>query len=151
VIFLLFGPALVMGGYFIQTEIFPDARSFILSLPFGFLTTALLFMNEVPDADADLKVGKRTWVPLVEKQNAHIVYALLTLFAFFYVAVCIALHYVHAGALWAFAGILFCFRAYIILKNNFDDKDRLLTASKLTIMGQVTVSVVLILDLLLSR
>ena len=140
-----------MGGYFIQTEIFPDARSFILSLPFGFLTTALLFINEVPDADADRNVGKRTWVFIAGKKNAHIVYALLMFFSFFYIAVCIALHYVHVWAFFAFAGILFCIRAYTILKNSFDDKDRLLTASKLTIMAQFTVSVVLILDLLLFR
>jgi len=151
VIFLLFGPALVMGGYFIQTEIFPDARSFILSLPFGFLTTALLFINEVPDADADRNVGKRTWVSLVGKRNAHIVYALLISFAYFYVAACLFLHYVHGLAFGAFAGCFFFIRAYGILKRSFDDKDRLLLASKLTIMGELTVSVVLILDLLLSR
>ncbi|MFA5101046.1 MAG: prenyltransferase, partial [Candidatus Omnitrophota bacterium] len=151
VIFLLFGPALVMGGYFIQTEIFPDVRSFILSLPFGFLTTALLFINEVPDADADANVGKRTWVSLAGKKNAHIVYALLISFAFLYVAASIRLRYVNGLSLCAFAGAFFCIRAYIILKNSFDDKDRLLFASKLTIMGQLTVSIFLILDLLLSR
>ena len=103
VIFLLFGPALVMGGYFIQNEIFPDARSFILSLPFGFLTTALLFINEVPDAEADATVGKKTWVALTGKQNAYIVYAILVLFAFFYIAVSMALGYVKWPAVFVFA------------------------------------------------
>ena len=151
VIFVLFGPALVMGGYFIQTQIFPDARSFLLSLPFGFLTTAILFVNEVPDTEADLSVGKRTWVSFVGKKNAYIVYGLLVLFAFFYTGMCIVLGYVHALSLCAFAGLFFCIRAYIILKDSFDDKDRLLSASKFTIIGQSTVSVILILDLLLSR
>ena len=150
VVFLLFGPALVMGGYFIQTHIFPDAGVFILSLPFGFMTTAILFVNEVPDSDADCNVGKRTWVALANKKNAHIVYAILVLLAFFYVAMCVVLRYMHVWALLAFAAAFFFTRAYIILRDSFDNKDRLLFASKLTIMGQFTVSVVLILELLLS-
>jgi len=32
VIFILFGPALVMGAYFIQTEIFPSPKVFLLSV-----------------------------------------------------------------------------------------------------------------------
>ena len=151
VIFLLFGPALVMGGYFIQTQIFPDARSFILSLPFGFLTTAILFINEVPDADVDASVGKKTWVGFVGKKNAHIVYALLISFAFIYAVIGIVLGYLHAVSVCAFAGAFLCIPAYSILKNSFDHKDRLLLASKLTILGQFTVCVVLILDLLLYR
>ncbi len=49
VLFVLFGPALVMGGYFIQTGIFPNLESLLLFLPFGFYTTAILFTGEVPD------------------------------------------------------------------------------------------------------
>jgi 1,4-dihydroxy-2-naphthoate octaprenyltransferase len=148
VIFLLFGPALVMGGYFIQNEIFPDARSFILSLPFGFLTTALLFINEVPDAEADATVGKKTWVALTGKQNAYIVYAILVLFAFFYIAVSMALGYVKWPAVFVFAAALCCIKAFMILKKDYGNKDRLLAASRLTIIGLVIMNVVLILDIL---
>ena len=56
IVFILFGPVPVMGGYFIQTHCFPSFKSFLLSLPFGFLTTAILFANEVPDFKNDAAV-----------------------------------------------------------------------------------------------
>jgi 1,4-dihydroxy-2-naphthoate octaprenyltransferase len=144
VVFLLFGPALVMGGYFIQNQIFPDARSFILSLPFGFLTTALLFINEVPDFDTDIKVGKKTWVSLSGKKNAHVVYAILVCFAYFYLALSVSMGYLARQSLFAIAGIFFSAKAYMTLKNDFGNKENLLAASKMTIAGQLVTSLVLI-------
>ena len=74
IVFFLFGPALVMGGYFIQTQIFPDMRAFMLSLPFGFFTTAILYSNEIPDFQEDIKVGKLTWVSIVGQRRGFILY-----------------------------------------------------------------------------
>ena len=75
-IFLLFGPVPVMGGYFIQTGVFPNLESFCLSLPFGFLTCAILYANEVPDYNDDLQVGKLTWVSLLGSSGAFLLYYL---------------------------------------------------------------------------
>ena len=78
IVFILFGPVPVMGGYFIQTHCFPSFKSFLLSLPFGFLTTAILFANEVPDFKNDAAVKKINWVSLtgpfiiIDEEAAHI-------------------------------------------------------------------------------
>ncbi len=147
VVFILFGPALVMGGYFIQTEIFPDARSFLMSLPFGFLTTAILLVNEVPDAVTDSAVGKKTWVTLTGVKYAHIVYAILVSFGYVYIGAGIILGYLPVWASTAVMPALLCVKPFIYLKRYYSDKTRLLTASRLTIISQFSAGILLLFSL----
>ncbi|HTZ11486.1 MAG TPA: prenyltransferase [Candidatus Margulisiibacteriota bacterium] len=148
-IFLLFGPALVMGGYFIQTGIFPSREGFFLSLPFGLLTTAILFANEVPDYSDDVKSGKFTWVSIVKPEHAFLPYSLLTGLAFFFILLEIKLGYLKLPAAFSLFFIALTFKAAVILKKYPRDKERLVGSSKLTIITQTMVSLVLILALIL--
>ena len=75
-ILLLFGPALVMGGHYLQTGAFPARDSFRFSLPFGLLTAGILIVNEVPDHDDDVSAGKFTLVTLVGKRRTGFLYGL---------------------------------------------------------------------------
>jgi 1,4-dihydroxy-2-naphthoate octaprenyltransferase len=147
-IFILFGPVCVMGGYFIQTKIFPDLRSFILSLPFGFLTTAILFANEVPDFTEDRKAGKYTWVSITGQKYAFLLFDLLIILAFFSVYIAIAWGYINFIALYSFVFIIIAFRAANILRKYYNDKLRLVESSKLTIALQTLVSIFLILSII---
>ena len=149
IIFILFGPTLVMGGYFIQTGIFPDLKSFLLSLPFGFLTTAILFANEVPDFSDDKKVGKFTWVSLLGPQRAFLLYYLLMILAFSSILFNFIFGYLKPWALLTFIFIIPAIKAGIILKKYPEDKIRLITSSKLTIAVQAVVSIVLIMGVIL--
>lgn len=148
IIFILFGPALVMGGYFIQTKIFPDFESLLLSFPFGFLITAVLFANEVPDFLDDTKVGKFTWVSLTG-QKAFILYSLLMFLAFFTIGLGVIFKYLNPIAVFSFVFILLAIRAAKILKGCFGDKIKLIESSRLTITVQTFVSIILILQTLL--
>ena len=56
---LSFGPLVVMGTYYVQTQRL-DWGPFFLAIAFGLLVAAILWINEFPDVDADLAVGKRT-------------------------------------------------------------------------------------------
>ena len=143
-IFILFGPALVMGGYFIQTGIFPDLRSFLASVPFGLFTTAILFANEVPDFLGDKKAGKLNWVSISGSKQAFLLYYLLMIMAFSAILLNVFLGYLKPWALLAFVFILPVAKAGIILKNYPDDKARLVSSSKLTIAVQTLSSMVLI-------
>ena len=71
-VFVLFGPVATMGGRYIQTGVFPDVSGLLLSLPFGFLTTAILFVNEVPDFAGDQAAGKDTWVAANGQRRAYL-------------------------------------------------------------------------------
>ncbi|RJO64565.1 MAG: prenyltransferase [Candidatus Omnitrophota bacterium] len=145
VIFITFGPALVMGGYFIQTGIFPSVNSFLLSAPMGLLVAAILFANEVPDYASDMKAGKHTLVALTGPAKAYMGYYALVFFVFFFILLNIAVGNLGAFSFFSLACILFALRAGHILKVHYNDKLRLIESSRLTIMLQTTVSLVLIL------
>lgn len=149
VIFLLFGPALVMGGYFIQTGIFPSWESFILSLPFGFFTTAILFCNEIPDFNSDQAVGKRTWVSLLGPKRSFILYCFIILLGFLSVVLAVAFKYLSIVSLFSLPLVLVALKAAGILKRYSQDKAKFIEASKLTIAIQVIAGLFLILGALL--
>ncbi|MFH1363377.1 MAG: prenyltransferase [Candidatus Omnitrophota bacterium] len=149
VVFILFGPALVMGSSFIQTQIFPTLKGFFLSLPFGIFTTVILFANQVADYRQDQAVGKLTLSSLVKPENTYKLYYLLIFLGFFSIVVNIALGYLNFSA---FLSLLFIFqlnKAATILRKHFDHKDKLVVSSRITIANHTFVSTILILSIIL--
>ncbi|MFH2138769.1 MAG: prenyltransferase [Candidatus Omnitrophota bacterium] len=149
VIFTLFGPALVMGGYFIQSHIFPSMSAFVLSVPFGLLTAAILFCNEVPDYQEDLKAKKFTWVKLTGAEYAYVLYYILV-----FTGMILVLINIQRGVLSLIClGVLVCIplvvKAGTILKKDYNNKDKLVEASKLTILSQTVTGVLIVLDLII--
>jgi len=58
-VFLFFGLVAVNGSYFVQLEEL-DWLPFLLSISIGFLSTAILVVNNIRDIDTDRRAGKRT-------------------------------------------------------------------------------------------
>jgi 1,4-dihydroxy-2-naphthoate octaprenyltransferase len=149
ILFLLFGPALVMGGYYIASGIFPDLKSLVLSLPFGFFTTAILFANEVPDFPQDKTVGKLTWVSLVGPAHSFLLYALLQACAFSAVIIGVRSGYLGMAALFSLVLIFPALKAAVILKRNFREKNKLIGSSGITIKVHAIASLILILSVII--
>jgi 1,4-dihydroxy-2-naphthoate polyprenyltransferase len=147
IVFILFGPAIVMGSYFIQTGIFPDLRSFLFSLPFGFLTTAILFANEVPDHLDDEKVGKSTWVSITGSTMAFIAYCALIILAFISIVVNVLFGTLKPVALISLVFIVLAIKAAMIIRSFPEDKVRLMNSSRLTVLLHTIVSIILIAGL----
>lgn len=148
-IWLLFGPALVMGGYFMQTGIFPDARSFLLSLPFGFFTCAILYANEIPDFSEDVSAGKFTWVKITGLSKAYILYGVIEACAFLSIIAAVLTRSMNSVSLLSLIFVVPVLRALFILKKYPADKERLVRSSGLTIATQAFVSLTLIAGALL--
>jgi len=76
-VFLAFGPLLTLGsGFAISSEtisLFSSEFYILLSLgvPFGFLTTNILYINQFPDADSDVLTGKNHLVVTLGKKVAR--------------------------------------------------------------------------------
>ena len=89
-IFFAFGPLLTLGtGYAISNEtitLFSSDFNILLSLgiPFGLLTTNILFINQFPDAESDSKTGKNHLVVTFEKRHLAGVILLFYLFILFF-------------------------------------------------------------------
>jgi 1,4-dihydroxy-2-naphthoate octaprenyltransferase len=83
-IFAAFGPLLVLGAYFVQTERF-DVLPLVVSLPFGLLIDAILHANNFRDVEADRRTGALTLAQLAGEGGAKVVFYLLLLAPYVFV------------------------------------------------------------------
>ncbi|MBN1872075.1 MAG: prenyltransferase [Candidatus Omnitrophica bacterium] len=151
VVFLLFGPALVMGGHYLQTGIFPDSKSIIVSLPFGLLTTSILFANEIPDYGEDSKAGKKNWVSFLGVRRSYILYGVLVLAAFAGIAVNLSYGYFGLISIISFLSLIPAAIAMIILQRHYASKYKLMTSSKLAIAAHGLASAIIVTDLICKK
>ena len=88
-IFFAFGPLLTLGtGYAISTETigFLSSEFYMLislGIPFGFLTTNILYINQFPDAVSDASTGKNHLVVTFGKKAARWGYLIILSLAFY--------------------------------------------------------------------
>lgn len=76
-----YGPVIACGTYLVQRgEVRPDMIA--SSIPLGILIAAFLWINELPDCDADRSAGKRTLVVRLGKRRAAIGLSALIALAF---------------------------------------------------------------------
>lgn len=137
-----------MGAYFIQTGIFPDVKSFMLFLPFGILTMAVLFVNEIPDYIEDSKCFKINWVSFLGPEKSYIIYGLLLVTAFLSIVIDIKLNYLGAFAYLSLVLFFPARKAMGVLKN-YSSKCELVRSSQLTIMLHSLASIILIAGILI--
>lgn len=74
----------VLGAYFAQTGQF-TISALLASVPSGILVLNLLLLNELPDAEADKTVGRRTLPIIIGKKNAALVYSVFTAVMFLWI------------------------------------------------------------------
>ncbi len=80
-IFLAFGPVLSLGSYYAMTgKMSPEG--FFVGLPLAFLITAILWINEFPDLEADTAAAKEHLVARLGLSKARLVYTGLMLAPF---------------------------------------------------------------------
>jgi 1,4-dihydroxy-2-naphthoate octaprenyltransferase len=75
-VFLFFGLVAVNGSYFVQVERL-DWLPFALSIPVGFLSTAILVVNNVRDIETDRRVGKHTLAVRLGRERTRALYVVL--------------------------------------------------------------------------
>jgi 1,4-dihydroxy-2-naphthoate octaprenyltransferase len=75
-IFMAFGPILSWGAYYVQTGKLALVGAAV-SLPLAFLITAIIWINEFPDLEADMAAAKRHLVARLGLRNARLVYTAL--------------------------------------------------------------------------
>ncbi len=80
-IFLAFGPVLTLGAYYAMTGIIAP-EGFCVGLPLAFLITAILWINEFPDLEADTAAAKEHLVARLGLKRSRLVYAGLMLAPF---------------------------------------------------------------------
>jgi 1,4-dihydroxy-2-naphthoate octaprenyltransferase len=72
-VFIFFGLVAVNGAFYVQLETL-DWGAFGISLTVGFLSTAILVVNNIRDIDSDRRAGKNTLAVRVGRQKTRAVY-----------------------------------------------------------------------------
>ena len=80
-VFLLFGPLMVIGSYYVQLQQI-SAEAFYISIPVGLLTTAILHANDIRDIIHDKKAGIKTLSLVVGINPAKAIYYAMLLFSY---------------------------------------------------------------------
>jgi 1,4-dihydroxy-2-naphthoate polyprenyltransferase len=80
-VFVFFGLVAVNGSYYVQLERL-DWLPFALSVPIGFLATAILVVNNVRDIETDRRAGKRTLAVRLGRERSRRLYGSLVIGAF---------------------------------------------------------------------
>ena len=98
-VFVFFGLVAVNGSYYVQLEQL-DWIPFALSVPVGFLATAILVVNNVRDIDTDRRAGKNTLAVRLGRRRARSLYAILVGGAFLALPLALCSRTSRPGACW---------------------------------------------------
>ncbi len=148
-IFLLFGVGLVMGSFYLFSGAL-SFESFLISLPISFLVAAVILANQVPDFDSDIKAGKRNLLSITGVKSAYIIYGFLILSSFVFLLLNIAIGSLSIYALLAGLIYLLAIPAFLNLKNNLADINKLIQTSRLTLIQHSLVGASIIFILLIK-
>lgn len=103
-VFLFFGLAAVAGTYFVQVGSVSTA-AWWMSVPIGFIVTAILVVNNLRDIESDRKAGKRTLAVRLGEQGAKIEYILLMGVAYLLVPVLAAMKTIPVSGMLAWLSL----------------------------------------------
>ncbi|KZL91471.1 1,4-dihydroxy-2-naphthoate octaprenyltransferase [Clostridium magnum] len=96
-IFIIFGPLMMLGGYFVQLQRV-STNVLLLSIPVGLLTTAILHANDIRDIYHDKKAGIKTLSIMVGKTSSYYIY--YGLISLSYISV-LAMTYFRVTPMWS--------------------------------------------------
>ncbi len=76
-VFLFFGPVAVAGTYYVQALRWGTPDTWLAGAAIGALTTAILVVNNLRDAETDARAGKHTMAVLLGREGTRLEFALL--------------------------------------------------------------------------
>ncbi|MDB4992634.1 MAG: hypothetical protein JWM74_66 [Myxococcaceae bacterium] len=145
---LSFGPLVVAGCTFALSGTW-TTTDLLVGIPVGVLTTAILFVNEFPDAASDATTGKNHLVVVLGKERARWVYVALLIAAFGSCAVLIGVGLLPLWAALMLAPAPLAARAALVVVSHFQDRE-LVRASAGTIQVHALAGVLLAIGILAS-
>lgn len=144
-----FGPLVVIGSYYTQAMSF-SWTALWASIPVGILVGLILFINEFPDYEADKAVDKNTFVVLLGKEKAVMLFNVFLCMAYIIIALCAIFKSLPLASFITFLSIPVAFRIMGIANKNFDKVNELLPANAGVIKLHIMVSFLMSVSFLLK-
>ena len=127
-----FGPVMVMGAYWVQSQQLSTAALYA-SIPVAILIAAVLYINEIPDRMWDEKAGKRTLVTRISPDISIAGYAVLMGAAYVFILVGVALGVMPIATLLGLLTIPMAWNAFKTLRRHHGYPYRLIPANATTV------------------
>lgn len=145
---LNFGPLAVAGAVYALTGQVAWL-DFVVGIPVGLLTTAILWINQFPDEEADRLTGKHNLVVVLGKRYARWGFLVLLLAAFGLVVYGVSAGFLPVGALLALGGVPLAGYAAWVLVREYDQRS-LARANSMTIQLHLLAGLLMTLGVWLS-
>jgi 1,4-dihydroxy-2-naphthoate octaprenyltransferase len=141
-ILINFGILPVMGSYYVQTGAF-SWSSFWTSLPIGFLITAILYINQYPDYEADKAVKKNHLVVSWGKKGARAGYYFLIFGSYAGVIASVVFGFLPLYTLFTLLSLPFALRTVGLFARNYGKIKELIPAQAGTILVHTLVGLLM--------
>jgi len=146
VIWLAFGPLLTWGaGYAATGDV--TWMFFLVGLPAGLLTSAILYINQFPDHNADSVVGKHHWVVRLGTARARPLYLAMVAGAALITVALVACSVLPVISLLSLVSYFPLVKAVQLLWRHHDSPRDLIPAQQATIAAQALSQVILAVTL----
>ena len=118
----------VLGAYFVHSGQY-SATAFIASMPSYFLVHNLLLLNEFPDAEADVRVNRRTLPIFIGKKGAACLFSVFTIFVYLWIILAVVGQYMPWTTLISLISLPLAIQ---VIKGSFhyDERKKFLTVMK---------------------
>jgi len=150
VVFLLFGPFMTVGSYYVQTQRL-DLSSVFISIPLGLMTTAILHANDIRDINLDKKAGIKTLSIIAGEAGAHKIYDALLLVSYISVLLMVFYRIIPYWSLLCFITAPGAFKCMKKLRTSGSTTTGLATFDKDTAELNAKFAIILILTVLIPN
>ncbi|NOW04219.1 1,4-dihydroxy-2-naphthoate octaprenyltransferase [Clostridium beijerinckii] len=148
-VFIIFGPLMTLGGYYLQMQEF-TVQSFLISIPTALLTTAILHANDIRDINHDKKAGIKTLSISIGYKNAQKVYSSLIILSYIYLIIMIVFKYIPYLSLICLLTVPAAIKNINKLRTSGDSSSNIAELDKESGKLQGQFGILLILSILLS-
>jgi len=148
-VFLLFGPLMVIGSYYVQMQSI-SLGAFYVSIPVGLLTTAILHANDIRDIQYDKNAGIKTLSMMVGRNNSIKIYYGMIVLSYLSILVMTFYSVLPIWSLFCFITIPAAYTNFKILFHADEVTSGLVNLDKLTGKLQAQFGLVLIISILPS-
>ena len=145
-----FGVLMTLGAFYTQTGTF-SWIPIVASLPVGLLISAVLYINEFPDAKADEAVGKNHLIVRFGKEKAVKGYIVLVLLTYFTVVLSVVTDALPPISLIALLTFPLALKSIKVVQQYYDNTIKLVPANASTIMNHLFTGILLILSFFLDH
>lgn len=149
IIFLIFGPCALLGSYYVQMQTL-SFDAILISVPIGFLTTAILQANDLRDMQFDKLAGIKTLSLIIGNKKGYLIYKNLIIMPYVLVVLMIITRYLPYWSCLVAITLPIAYRNIKLLNESNEQFGLIVDLDKKTAQLQAQFGVLFVVTVLLS-